>query len=129
MWAVRVSDRYGDYGLTGIVSIETHASTAQVVDYVLSCRVMGRKVEESLVHIAVDAARRRGLTRVEAHHVPTPKNKPCLDFWRRSGFDQADENLFVWDASKEYGCPKAISLVLEGGWENDRAGFTAERVS
>jgi FkbH-like protein len=129
LWVIRVSDRFGDYGLTGIVSIEVHASTAQVVDYVLSCRVMGRKVEEALVHVAVEVARARGLGCVEAHYVPTAKNKPCHDFWQRSGFEQADEHVFVWDVSRTYECPAAITLVREEGWENDAAATISERVS
>jgi predicted enzyme involved in methoxymalonyl-ACP biosynthesis len=75
---------------------------------------MGRKVEETLVHIAVEAARRRGAARVEALFVPTTKNKPCLDFWVRSGLGSADKQTFVWDASLQYARPDVITLISEG---------------
>jgi FkbH-like protein len=42
LWTVSVSDRFGDAGLTGIVSIEADGSVGRVVDYLLSCRVMGQ---------------------------------------------------------------------------------------
>ncbi len=52
----------------------------QIVDYVLSCRVMGRRVEETMVHIAVAAAIERGASTVVANYLPTAKNKPCPFF-------------------------------------------------
>jgi FkbH-like protein len=110
LWTVSVSDRFGEAGLTGIVSVEYESDVAKLSDFVLSCRVMGRKVEETLLHLAVSAARRRGLPRVRAHYVPTKKNKPCLDFFQRSGF-RAEGDDFFWDATEEYACPSVIRLT------------------
>jgi FkbH-like protein len=112
LWTVSVADRFGDAGLTGIVSVEYEAEQAIVSDFVLSCRVMGRKIEETLLHLAVSAARRRGLPRVRARYLPTKKNKPCLEFFQRSGFE-ASGNDFLWDASRDYGCPDVIHLTAE----------------
>jgi FkbH-like protein len=106
---IAVSDRFGDAGLTGIVSVDHGSGVARIVDFVLSCRVMGRKVEETLLHLAIEAAKRRGSRRLEAHYLETKKNKPCLEFWERSGCDQ-QERVFSWDTSKPYACPSAIQL-------------------
>ncbi len=114
LWTVSVSDRFGDAGLTGIVGVEYESDLANVSDFVLSCRVMGRKVEETLLYLAVSAARRRGLRRVRARYLPTKKNSPTLEFLRRSGF-QAEGNDFLWDASHEYVCPEVIRLTGGGG--------------
>ena len=43
LWTLRVSDKFGDAGLTGIVSLEIQDRRAQIVDFILSCRVLGRK--------------------------------------------------------------------------------------
>jgi FkbH-like protein len=110
VWAVTVSDRFGDAGLTGVVSLEYRDGTAQIEDFVLSCRVMGRKVEETLLHVAVASARRRNARRVEAHYLETAKNKPCLEFWQRAGFSR-DGAVFSWDTARAYECPPAITLV------------------
>jgi FkbH-like protein len=110
LWAVTVRDRFGDAGLTGIVSVEIAETTAKIVDYVLSCRVMGRKVEETMVHLAVEYARSRGAERVEAHFVQTAKNKPCLTFWQSSTFACDDGTTFVWDARRSYPLPEPIHL-------------------
>jgi FkbH-like protein len=109
-WTVSVSDRFGDAGLTGLVSIEQQGELVRIVDYVLSCRVMGRKVEDTMVHIAVEAARARGATSVVANYLPTPKNKPCLTFWLASGFTSTDSREFRWDATQAYALPEPINL-------------------
>jgi len=117
LFVIDVSDKFGEAGLTGIVSLESSGDVGTIVDYVLSCRVMGRRVEETLLSIVVRAAQRRGLDRVEAHFVPTAKNKPCLAFWNQSGFAVADQNTFTWDLDDDYPHPDGIELVLDGGIE------------
>jgi len=110
LWAVSVSDKFGDAGLTGIVSVETEDGRGRVVDYLLSCRVMGRKVEEAMVHLAVETARARGAREVWAKLLPTKKNRPCLEFLQRSGLAPAGETDFRWDATAPYPLPACIHL-------------------
>lgn len=112
--AITVSDRLGDAGLTGILSLKAHGETAKIVDFVLSCRVMGRRVEQTMAHLAVAFARRAGATRVVADLVPTAKNKPCLTFFQESGFRKEGETTFVWDVTGEYALPDVITLDVRG---------------
>jgi FkbH-like protein len=109
---INVADKFGDAGLTGILSVEHQNDVTKVVDFVLSCRVMGRKVEETLLHVAVASAQRRGAKRLEAHYIETKKNKPCLEFWERSGCERSDQ-VFSWDLTKPYLCPAPIQLKEE----------------
>jgi FkbH-like protein len=114
LWTLEVSDRFGDAGLTGLVSVEEDRGAARIVDFVLSCRVMGRRIEETMVHQAVEWARGVGLSRVEATYLPTAKNAPCHDFWRRSGFlASADDTQFSWDTEQPYPLPPCVSLTAE----------------
>jgi FkbH-like protein len=114
LWAISVSDRLGDAGLTGIVSTEATDSGVNVVDFVLSCRVMGRRVEETMVHLAVEAARKRSRQRVVAELRPTAKNKPCLTFLEESKLRSENGMTFVWDASEPYPLPGVIALHVTG---------------
>jgi len=115
LWAFRVSDRFGDSGITGILSLEIQDLTGTIVDFVLSCRVMGRKIEEAMLYRAVHYARSKGLTDVRARFFPTEMNKPCLDFWLRSGFIyRATDNEFWWDVKNHY--PNSESIMLDGDW-------------
>ena len=103
-----VADRFGDLGLTGLISWERRGDDLEIADYLLSCRAMGRQVEPYMLHLAVEAARAAGAKRVLARAIPTERNHPCLEFWRQSGFAESEPNLFTWDAARPYAKPAAI---------------------
>ena len=107
LWTVSVRDKFGDLGLTGLISLESDAGIIR--DYVLSCRVMGRKVEETMLAYVVEQARAAGLEQVTATYVPTAKNKPTLDTFMRSGFAH-DAETFTWRTADAYPVPDGISL-------------------
>ena len=71
---------------------------------------MGRKVEETMLHLACKWAGTQGAARVSAQLKETPKNKPCRTFFQNSGFRVLDGNSFEWDASQEYPRPAPITL-------------------
>jgi FkbH-like protein len=112
-WAIRVEDKFGAAGLTGLLSVESSDDKLMIIDFVLSCRVMGRKVEETMLNIAVEHARREELKTIVATYLPTPKNKPCLDFFRQSGFTEEQlSNTFRWSVSRDYPAPETIKLIV-----------------
>jgi FkbH-like protein len=112
LWAIHVSDKYGDSGLTGILSLEPREDRVVMTDFVLSCRVMGRKVEEAMVAAAVHRARERGGRLLVAPFLRTDKNAPCFDFWRRSGFAFGEHEMdFSWDPVNTYFVPRCISVA------------------
>jgi FkbH-like protein len=112
LWTLRVSDKFGDAGLTGIVSLEIQDQSAQIVDFILSCRVMGRKIEEALLATAVHHAQESGAKAVYARYIPTSKNKPCLDFFQSLAprFQQQGDS-FIGDGKKPFSVPGHIKLV------------------
>jgi FkbH-like protein len=112
LWTIRVSDKFGDAGLTAIVSLEIQDQTAGIVDFILSCRVMGRKIEEALLAIAIQSARESGANDVSARYLPTPKNKPCLDFFKSlvPRFRQQGED-FIHDGKQPFPVPEHIKIV------------------
>ena len=79
-WTFRVSDRFGDSGLVGLLSVERDGGSLRLVDFILSCRVFGRRVEDAMLKTAADFARSQGAEQVAAEYLPTPKNAPCLGF-------------------------------------------------
>ncbi|MGB5750724.1 MAG: HAD-IIIC family phosphatase [Desulfobacterales bacterium] len=112
LWTLRVSDKFGDAGLTGIVSLEIQDQNAQIVDFILSCRVMGRKIEEAMLAIAINHVRESGVKDVSARYIRTSKNKPCLDFFQSLAprFQQQGDR-FIHDSKMPFAIPKAIELV------------------
>jgi FkbH-like protein len=107
----RVSDKFGDYGLTGIVGLELNGGHALIRDYLLSCRVMGRGVEQLMLAMAIDTARSRGASEIRAEYIPTSKNAPCLSFFKDvSKFDCASDHLFKWPVREDYPLPRHIKV-------------------
>lgn len=94
MRAFVISDRFGDYGLTGLVGYTITDHQVYIIDFILSCRVFGRQVEELMLSVALEMASRKGATIAFATYVPTAKNKPTLEFFKlRSGMKAAETSL------------------------------------
>jgi FkbH-like protein len=110
VWAVHVGDRFGQAGLTGLLGLARDGDDVQLADYVLSCRVMGRRVEESMVWAAQVRAGRLGGRRLVIEPIPTAKNKPCIDFFARLGAGAAERYV---RSAEEPGPPPAL-VQLEG---------------
>ena len=109
LWTFRVSDKFGDSGLTGIASLEVNGKTGTIVDFILSCRVFGRKVEYAMMHTVAEYAAGLQLEELRAKYIPTPKNKPCLDFMKASGLTaNKEEDLFTWKMDKTYPAPEEV---------------------
>ncbi len=106
----RVGDRFGDAGLTGIAGMEWIGSEGRITDFVLSCRVIGRKIEEAMIHVLLTHARQMGLKTLLAEYLPTPKNAPCLHFLESSGYSNRNGNSFVWVVADAYPLSKCITL-------------------
>lgn len=115
VWVFRVKDKLGDAGLTGLASLEVTGDRAQIVDFLLSCRVLGRKVEQTMLHWLVQQALAAGAHEVWAEYLPTPKNKICLEFWQRSGFQSDNSRRFCWNTGLKYPLPDYIQLATGSG--------------
>lgn len=103
VWAFRVSDKYGDSGLTGILGLEEDGrERIRIADFVLSCRVMCRGVEETILFFASEWARKRGAAQLYAIFRPTKSNKPCHEFLEKSGLKSSDGARYSLDLSKPF---------------------------
>jgi FkbH-like protein len=89
-YVFHVSDRFGDSGLTGLASVSCVGREARIVDFVMSCRVMGKKVEEVLLAYTLAQARAFGADRVMAPPVEGPRNMPAREFFAAKYTSVAD---------------------------------------
>jgi FkbH-like protein len=91
---VEVRDRFGDYGLVGVMIFGPEAAAINIDTFLLSCRVLGRGVEHRMLNYVGEVARERNVTWVKAPFSPTPKNLPALNFLDGVGadFKQPAEN-------------------------------------
>lgn len=77
---VKVSDRFGDYGLVGAILYRVCEQILEVDTFLLSCRALGRGVEHRMLEHLGEIAQQRGLKKVQMTYRSTRKNRPAFDF-------------------------------------------------
>jgi FkbH-like protein len=104
-FSARLDDCFGSNGIISIVigRIITHdgVRALDLDTWLMSCRVLGRSVENALLAIVAETARQAGVERLIGHYRPTPKNGMVRDLFPKLGFKpvaggaQGDET--VWE--------------------------------
>jgi FkbH-like protein len=110
---VEVKDRFGDYGLVGLIIFEIGANAIDVDTFLLSCRVLGRGVEYRMLSSVAKIAEERGLSHVNVPFRPTGKNQPALNFLQRVGasFEQSLAAGFLFSFPTDF----ALNLAYVPG--------------
>jgi FkbH-like protein len=80
VFRVRVSDRFGDYGLVGAIVAQNTGTTLLVDNLMLSCRVLGRGVEHAMLRRLGELAEELGLQDVSLPYIATVRNIPAVAF-------------------------------------------------
>jgi FkbH-like protein len=102
--SLRVEDKFGDSGLTGVAIVEKGNEKWRIDSFLLSCRVLGRQVEETLLAYIIDQAERSGAKVLVGEFIPTKKNAPAKDFLPKRGFTKVEttkEGAELWEYQLE----------------------------
>ena len=85
----RLADKFGDNGLIAIlIAKQDNGSTATIDTWLMSCRVLGRRVEEACLNALAAACQSRGIDRLIGLYKPTEKNGMVRDLYPRLGFSE-----------------------------------------
>jgi FkbH-like protein len=89
----QTQDKFGDNGITGVYIVnKNHVDKEWFIDtFLLSCRVMGRGIEDAMMGYILSKAKEEGVTKVKAEFIPTKKNKPCEQLLPNFGFKKEGE--------------------------------------
>lgn len=107
-----LSDRYSDFGMIGVVianRAEGEPATWAIDTWLMSCRVLGRRVDEAMLGELVTAARRAGVRRLTAQYIPTAKNGMVADHYDKLGFtlvSEGEDGVRTYEAD-----PEAMAMV------------------
>ncbi len=119
---VRLSDAFGDNGMISVIICRR--STHQVWDidtWLMSCRVLGRRVEQMVLRHLLSHARQEGVRTLVGTFIPTDRNKLVVDHYSKLGFTpsrQDPNGTTVWEldvATAEV--PEAPMRVRSLGFE------------
>jgi FkbH-like protein len=115
--SIRVEDKFGDSGLTGVAIVEKGAEKWRIDSFLLSCRVLGRKVEDTLLAYIIDQATNEGARLLVGEFIPTKKNAPAKGFFERHGFTKVSSNASgseVWEFNLQQSIkfPQYVKVVV-----------------
>ncbi|OGZ95127.1 MAG: hypothetical protein A2633_06360 [Candidatus Sungbacteria bacterium RIFCSPHIGHO2_01_FULL_47_32] len=87
MWVAGVADKFGDYGITGFAIVAPREKGWEIDTFLLSCRVLGKKVEEHfLKKILSELKEKSGEGTVTGFFIKSEKNTVAKDFYEKMGF-------------------------------------------
>jgi FkbH-like protein len=95
---IRLLDRFGDNGIISIVIARHKDASYEIDTWLMSCRVLGRRVEEAVIAELVRHSRANGVKILEGKYIPTAKNALVRDHYHKLGFARAggaDDNQ-IW---------------------------------
>ncbi|MGD8622755.1 MAG: HAD-IIIC family phosphatase [Anaerolineales bacterium] len=116
LYTISVKDRYGDSGITGLAIMRLKEDEAHIDTFLLSCRVLGRKIEDGLLAFLADRARERGTKTLFGYYYPTKKNVQVADFYQSHGFAENGENQFQLELAKSaLEFPSSVEFEIGAG--------------
>ena len=83
IYSLKVSDKYGDYGTVGLISVEIEGSNAIMDNYLMSCRALGKGIEEKFYNEILGELAKDNLQLKEIRFTKTEKNSPAEHFLKQ----------------------------------------------
>jgi FkbH-like protein len=101
---IRLADTFGDNGMISVIICRRDANDWQVDTWLMSCRVLGRRVEQAVLQELVRHARAFGIARIVGTYRPTERNQLVEDHYAKLGFAKLEcsvDKSTVWSLSVE----------------------------
>jgi FkbH-like protein len=115
----RALDKFGDHGLVICATARVDGEQAIIQSFLMSCRVIGRMVEQTFLGELLRHLANRGARRVTGAYIPTKKNGLVKDFYRGAGLIHLDsegpKEIWGWDLTD--GRPLPGSNLITVRWE------------
>jgi FkbH-like protein len=95
----RLEDSFGDNGMISVVICRANDEVWEIDTWLMSCRVLGRRVEEALLNTIVKSAEKEGAKFLHGLYCPTPRNELVKDHFKKLGFEFAerkDDDTKIW---------------------------------
>lgn len=88
-----LKDKFTDFGMIGVVigRLDPQSDVMEIDSWLMSCRVLGRKVEHAMLNALIENARARNVATIRSFYLPTAKNGMVADFFDSLGFRRTAE--------------------------------------
>jgi FkbH-like protein len=125
---IRLADRFGDNGMISVIIFDKGSDEWGCDTWLMSCRVLGRRVEELVLATVAEAARNDGVMRLKGIYIPTKKNGLVIDHFAKLGFTKTGDmpdggTMWVLDLANYVApdLPMQIILANDAGCVTDAA--------
>lgn len=91
----KLTDRFGDNGVVSLVIGRIDGENKDELHielWLMSCRVLKRKMENAMMDSLIDCAGQRGVARIRGYYYPTAKNAMVKEFYGEMGFTKVSED-------------------------------------
>jgi FkbH-like protein len=119
---LKAQDRFGDYGLVGtcILVPPDQSGGCEIDTLLMSCRALGRGVEDAFLYGVGAAAARQGASKLVARYVAGPRNAQIKPFLARHGFTEVQSDIFSLPLEEVSPLPAHLRFIDRGVPECER---------
>ncbi len=126
---VRLADVFGDNGMISVVICRTAEPGVWEVDtWLMSCRVLGRKVEHMVLREILEHARAAGIEEIRGIYKPSGRNDLVVDHYEKLGFTEVGEDaagVTLWELRVEGADPATAPMqVVSQGFGQAREALS-----
>lgn len=108
--AIRVSDKFGDYGLVGVAILVAGDGEWEIDTLLMSCRVLSRGIETAFMSSLAEEAAGRGAKAFIGRYAPTPKNALVAELYPQLGFTETEPGRFRAELGDIVACPSYVTV-------------------
>jgi len=106
----QIEDKFGDNGITAAYIVNKDNEQQWTIDtFLLSCRVIGRGVEDDILSHIIEKARKDGISQVRGEYIKTEKNQPAENLFADFGFKK-EGNFWIFDTNDQFKKPKHLVI-------------------
>lgn len=113
--SIKLADDVSDMGIIGAAVIHYKDKIALIDTFLLSCRALGRRVEDVLYEYVVQQAKKRHCVALQGEYIRTKKNKQVEDLYERFGMTKLScksNDVVIWQTdSFEFKKPEFITVL------------------
>ena len=86
LYGATLKDRFGEYGIIAVMELRATGDRLDIASLVISCRALGRQVEEAIIQFATTQVKQRACKLLCAGFRQGPRNQQVVAFLERTGF-------------------------------------------
>lgn len=94
-YVVNASDKFGDYGMVGVICCVQEAGVLTIDTFLLSCRALGRGIEHRMLSFIANEAERNHVRELHIDFVKNTKNEPAYRFLNTVVGEYDNTNTYI----------------------------------